>query len=56
MCVWPSSIAAAARGNTAQAAFDRKLSYYRNEIVELRQRAFIIALLSGQRMGDRTQP
>ena len=32
-----SSIAAAARGDAAQAAFDRKLSHYRNEIGELRQ-------------------
>ena len=32
-----SSIAAAARGDAAQAAFDRKLSDYRKEIVELRQ-------------------
>ena len=32
-----SSTAGAARGDAAQAAFDRKLSCYRNEIVELRQ-------------------
>ena len=31
-----SSIAAAARGDAAQAAFDRKLSHYRNEIGALR--------------------
>ena len=36
MCV-VCSIAAAARGGAAQAAFDRKLSHYRNEIGELRQ-------------------
>ena len=36
VCV-ASSIAAAARGDAAQAAFDRKLSQYRNEIGELRQ-------------------
>ena len=36
VCV-ASSIAAAARGDAAQAAFDRKLSHYRNEIGELRQ-------------------
>ena len=36
VCV-ASSIAAAARGEAAQAAFDRKLSHYRNEIGELRQ-------------------
>ena len=36
VCV-ASSIAAAARGDAAQAAFDSKLSQYRNEIGELRQ-------------------
>ena len=36
VCV-ASSIAGAARGDAAQAAFDRKLSNYRNEIGELRQ-------------------
>ena len=36
VCV-ASSIAAAARGNAAQAAFDRKLTHYRNELGELRQ-------------------
>ena len=35
MCV-VSSNAAAARGDAAQASFDRKLSHYRNEISELR--------------------
>ena len=35
--MWPSSTAAAARGDAVQAAFDRKLSHYTNEIVELRQ-------------------
>ena len=39
VCV-ASSIAAAARGDAAQAAFNRKLSHYRNEIV---------VLLSGRR-------
>ena len=37
VCVCVASIAAAARGDAAQAAFDRKLSQYRNEIGELRQ-------------------
>ena len=37
MCAWPPHIAAAARGDAAQAAFDHKHSYYRNEMVELRQ-------------------
>ena len=32
-----SSVAAAARGDATQVAFDRKLSIYRDEIVELRQ-------------------
>ena len=32
VCV-PSSIAAAARGDDAQAAFDRKLSWYKDEII-----------------------
>ena len=36
VCV-ASSIAAAARGDAAQAAFDRKLTHYRNEMGELRQ-------------------
>ena len=36
VCV-ASSIAAAARGDAAQATFDRKLSQYRNEMGELRQ-------------------
>ena len=36
VCV-ASSIAAAARGDAAQAAFDRQLSHYRNGIGELRQ-------------------
>ena len=36
VCV-ASSTAAAARGDGAQAAFDRKLPHYRNEIGELRQ-------------------
>ena len=35
---WPSSIAAVARGDAAQAAFDRKLTHHRNEIGELRQK------------------
>ena len=35
VCV-ASSNAAAARGHAAQAAFDRKLSHYRDEISELR--------------------
>ena len=35
-----SSTAVAARGDAAQAAFDRKLSYYSNEIVELRKQGF----------------
>ena len=37
VCV-ASSIAAAARGDAAQTAFDRKLSHYRNEIGEMRHR------------------
>ena len=36
VCV-ASSVAAAARGDAAQAAFDRELSHYRNEIGKLRQ-------------------
>ena len=36
VCV-ASSIAAAARGDAAQAAFDRKLTHYRDELGELRQ-------------------
>ena len=35
VCV-PSSIAAAARSDAAHAAFNRKLSHYRNEIGDLR--------------------
>ena len=53
VCV-ASSIAAAARRDAAQAAFDRKLPHHRNEIVELRQQGVLnIALSSRQRMGDR---
>ena len=37
VCAASSIIAAAARGDAAQAAFDRKLSHYRNEIGELMQ-------------------
>ena len=33
-----TTTAAAARGDAAQVAFDRKLSYYRNEIPDLRSR------------------
>ena len=46
VCV-ASSIAAAARGDAAQAAFDRKLSHYRKEIGEL-NRVFTAARLCGR--------
>ena len=39
VCV-ASSFGAAARGDAAQAAFDRKLSHYRNQIGEQRQQGF----------------
>ena len=54
VCV-ASSIAAAAPGDAALAAFDRKLSYYRNESVELRQQGIHCRHFFGQRMDDRTQ-
>ena len=49
-----ASIAAASRGDAAQAAFDRKLSHCRNEIGELQQQ-FTSDLLFGRRTGDHTQ-
>ena len=52
VCV-ASSVAAAACGEAAQAAFDRKLSHYRNEFGELR-RVFSTVLFCGRRMDDRT--
>ena len=42
VCV-ASSSAAAARGDAAEAAFDRKLAHYRNEIGELRQQNILAA-------------
>ena len=51
MCV-ASSIAAAARGGAAQAAFDRELTHYRNEFGELRQQSIHCRpRKSGQWMG-----
>ena len=55
VCV-ASSIAAAARGDAAQAAFDRKLSYYRNEIGDLGNRMFTTARQCGPWAGGRIQP
>ena len=51
-----SCIAAAARGDAAQAAFDRKLSHYRNEIGELRQQGIQYRPPVRPRTGDRIQP
>ena len=36
MCVWPLPNAAAARGDAAQAAFDRKRSNHKHEVTDLR--------------------
>ena len=51
VCV-ASSTAAAARGDAAQAAFDREVSHYRN----CGNRAFTMALSFGRRTDDRTRP
>ena len=47
---------AAARGDAAQAAFDRKLSHYRQEIPHLRNLGIHCRPLSGQQMSDHTLP
>ena len=44
VCV-ASSIAAAARGDAAQAAFDRNLTHYSNEIGELNSRTTATKLI-----------
>ena len=48
MCV-ASSIAAVVRGDAAQAAFDRKLSLYRNEIGDSRQQGLQSSCVDGGR-------
>ena len=45
MCVASPNAAAAARGDAAQAAFDRKLPHYRNEIPDLRHQGIHLRLL-----------
>ena len=54
VCV-PSSNAAAARVDAAQAAFDREISQYRIEVPDLRGQRILHRLLCGQQMVAHTQ-